>query len=67
MKGWSMKRLGNHRKSCTAQAMVQAHQRKTVWMAPELTGEKLIYVCADPDCRARLLVLNMRSLRLTKW
>ena len=59
-----MKRLGKHKKNCGAVRDVRHKHLKTVWMTPQLEGEKIFYVCADPFCRARLLVLDLSTVVL---
>ena len=59
-----MKRLGKHKKKCDAVRDVRQGHRETVWMTPQLEDEKVFYVCADPYCRARLLILDLRTVEL---
>ena len=62
-----MKKVGKHRKDCQACEAVHAGKKATVWMTPELVENKLLFVCADAGCQAKLSVLNVQSLRLPKF
>ncbi len=59
-----MKRSGKHKKNCGAVRDVHRTQRITVWTTPQLEDEQVFYVCADPDCQARLLVLDLNTIEL---
>ena len=59
-----MRRLNSHHAFCAACAIVRKGKKATVWMTPQFADEKLFYVCGDPNCEARLVVLNVQSLRL---
>jgi hypothetical protein len=59
--------IGEHKTGCTASAAVRAGKRKNVWMTPELVDHRLIFVCADAGCQAKLVVLNVLSLRLPRF
>jgi hypothetical protein len=65
-KGRSVKRIGKHRKDCSALAEVRSGKKKMAWMTPQFVDEKLFYVCTDPNCEARLVVLDVRSISLPK-
>jgi len=56
-----------HRENCAACAVVQSGEKVTVWMTPQLEDEQVFYVCADPDCGAKLAILDVASIRLPKY
>ena len=55
-----------HQPNCAACAVVRSGKKAIVWMTPEFDYPELFYVCADPLCRARLVVMDVRSIRLPK-
>ena len=62
-----MKKIGKHSENCSASSAVLAGKRKTVWMTPELVDGKVIFVCADANCEAKLQVIDIGSIRLPKY
>lgn len=58
--------MGVHDKNCAAAAAVRHRKRKTVWMTPELVDNKLVFVCADAGCRAKLQVINLDAVKLPR-
>ena len=62
-----MKRIRVHNSGCEATVDVKAGKKKSVWMAPDIKDEKLMYVCADASCAARFEAIDLRSIKLPKY
>jgi predicted RNA-binding protein YlxR (DUF448 family) len=59
-----MKRISDHHKKCEAAMEVRAGTKRTVWMTPQLDQGRVFYVCADANCPAKLIVLNLSRVKL---
>lgn len=62
-----VKRIGKHKEGCVASKDAHAGKRESVWMTPELIGERVLYVCADASSEAKLQVFTLKSVKLPKF